>query len=107
MHLEKAVLEPALDHREARHSMPSDAAIAAGFTDRAYLQVSPLFRGLAGDPRMAEAIDRIGQHVARERAARARGRLAAGRAALGGQGIALSTMSRKMPCDCGWAKRWL
>lgn len=45
-----------------------DAAITAGFLDRAYLQVSPFFKPLAGQPRFAEAIDRISQIVARERA---------------------------------------
>ena len=68
MHLEKALLEQALGRRDQAFA-DLDAAIAAGFSDRAYLQVSPLFRGFAGDPRMADAIDRIGQHVARERAA--------------------------------------
>ncbi|MEZ5521546.1 MAG: winged helix-turn-helix domain-containing protein [Dokdonella sp.] len=67
MHLEKALLEQALGRRDQAFA-DLDAAIAAGFSDRAYLQVSPLFRGFAGDPRMADAIDRIGRHVASERA---------------------------------------
>ncbi|ANB17286.1 winged helix-turn-helix domain-containing protein [Dokdonella koreensis] len=44
-----------------------EAAIAAGFSDRAYLQTSPLMRALAGEPRFAAAIDTIGRHVAAER----------------------------------------
>jgi DNA-binding winged helix-turn-helix (wHTH) protein/Flp pilus assembly protein TadD len=53
-------------HSEALDAL--DAAIAAGFLDRAYLQVSPFFKPLADEPRFAAAIDRIGQIVARERA---------------------------------------
>jgi DNA-binding winged helix-turn-helix (wHTH) protein/Flp pilus assembly protein TadD len=67
MFIELAVLQVGLGHREAALDA-IDSAIAAGFSDRAYLQASPLFRALAGEPRMAAAIDRIGQHVAGERA---------------------------------------
>jgi DNA-binding winged helix-turn-helix (wHTH) protein/tetratricopeptide (TPR) repeat protein len=67
MFIELAVLELGLSHREAALDA-IDSAIAAGFSDRAYLQVSPFFRALAGEPRLAAAIDRIGQHVAGERA---------------------------------------
>jgi DNA-binding winged helix-turn-helix (wHTH) protein/Flp pilus assembly protein TadD len=66
MFVELAVLEIGLGHHEAALDA-IDSAITAGFSDRAYLQVSPLFRSLAGEPRMASAIDRIGQHVAGER----------------------------------------
>lgn len=45
-----------------------DAAVDAGFSDRAYLQISPLLRPLAGEPRFASAIDTISQRVAAERA---------------------------------------
>lgn len=67
MHIELAVIalgrglnDEALDAIEA--------AIKAGFLDRAYFQGSPLFKPLANEPRFAAAIDRIGQIVARERA---------------------------------------
>lgn len=66
MFIELGMLELGRARREAALDA-LDAAIAAGFTDRAYLQISPLFHELAGEPRMAAAIDRIGQQVARER----------------------------------------
>lgn len=44
-----------------------EAAIAAGFSDRAYLQTSPLLRPLAAEARFAAAIDTVGRHVAAER----------------------------------------
>ncbi len=64
--LEIAVLELARGNREAA-VVAIDAAIAAGYRDKAYLQASPLFRALAGDPGMARAIDTIGTRVAAER----------------------------------------
>jgi DNA-binding winged helix-turn-helix (wHTH) protein/Flp pilus assembly protein TadD len=67
MTIELALLELGLGHREAALDA-IDSAIKAGFSDRAYLQISPLFHALAGEPRMAAAVDRIGQHVAGERA---------------------------------------
>jgi DNA-binding winged helix-turn-helix (wHTH) protein/tetratricopeptide (TPR) repeat protein len=42
-------------------------AIAAGYSDKAYLQTSPLFHALAGDPGFASAIDMISRRVAAER----------------------------------------
>lgn len=68
MHIELSLLELGNGDRGAALDA-LDAAIDAGFSDRAYLQVSPFFQGLAGEPRLSAAIDRIGQHVARERAA--------------------------------------
>jgi DNA-binding winged helix-turn-helix (wHTH) protein/tetratricopeptide (TPR) repeat protein len=66
MQIERALLELGRGDRVAALDA-LDAAVVAGFSDRACLQVSPFFRALAGEPRMAAAIDRIGQHVARER----------------------------------------
>lgn len=65
--IEIALLELAAGDRSAALDA-LDAAIVAGFSDRAYLQVSPLFKALANEPRFAAAIDAIGQHVAAERA---------------------------------------
>lgn len=67
LHMERVVLEIARGDRAAALDA-LDAAIAAGFCDRALLLASPFFKALAGEPRMAAAIDRISQHVARERA---------------------------------------
>ncbi|HUD41042.1 MAG TPA: winged helix-turn-helix domain-containing protein [Dokdonella sp.] len=53
------------DHAAALDAL--EAAIAAGFSDRAYLQNSPLLRPLAGEARFAAAIDAVGRHVAAER----------------------------------------
>ncbi|MGB0132454.1 winged helix-turn-helix domain-containing protein [Dokdonella sp.] len=67
MHIELAVL--ALGQGAKSRALDElDAAIEAGYLDRAYLQVSPLFKPLVDEPRFAAAIDRIGQIVARERA---------------------------------------
>ncbi|MGB0134461.1 winged helix-turn-helix domain-containing protein [Dokdonella sp.] len=65
--MEVAVLELSLGHRE-RALDALDSAIEAGFVDQAYLQVSPFFIELAGEPRFVAALDAIGRHVARERA---------------------------------------
>ncbi|HEV7775859.1 MAG TPA: winged helix-turn-helix domain-containing protein [Luteibacter sp.] len=64
--LEIAVLELARGNREAAVAA-IDAAIAAGYRDKAYLQTSPLFRALAGDPGMARSIDTISMRIAVER----------------------------------------
>lgn len=65
--LEIVVLQLAAgDHAAALDAL--EAAIAAGFSDRAYLQNSPLLRPLAGEARFAAAIDAVGRHVAAERA---------------------------------------
>lgn len=53
------------------HAAAIDAlrrAVAAGFRDQAWLQTSPLFRPLAGEPGFAEVVDAIGRAVAGERA---------------------------------------
>lgn len=65
--IELVLLELSLGHREQALDA-LDAAIEAGFVDQAYLQISPFFLELAGEPRFAAAVDAIGQHVARERA---------------------------------------
>ncbi len=54
------------DHAAALDAL--EAAIASGFSDRAYLQNSPLLRPLAVEARFAAAIDAVGRHVAAERA---------------------------------------
>lgn len=65
--LEIVVLQLAAgDHAAALDAL--EAAIAAGFSDRAYLQNSPLLRALSGEARFAAAIDAVGRHVAAERA---------------------------------------
>jgi DNA-binding winged helix-turn-helix (wHTH) protein/Flp pilus assembly protein TadD len=64
--LEIAVLELSRGNHEAAVAA-IDAAIAAGYRDKAYLQTSPLFRALADDPGMAHAIDAISTRVAVER----------------------------------------
>jgi hypothetical protein len=43
------------------------AAVAAGYSDRAYLQTSPLWQPLRGLPAFAAAIDAIGRRVAAQR----------------------------------------
>lgn len=67
LHIELVVLELARGDRAAALDA-LEAAVAAGFCDRALLLASPFFKALAGEPRMAASIDRISQHVARERA---------------------------------------
>ncbi|PZQ12876.1 MAG: transcriptional regulator [Rhodanobacter denitrificans] len=64
--LEIVVLQLAAgDHAAALDAL--EAAIASGFSDRAYLQNSPLLRPLAAEARFAAAIDAVGRHVAAER----------------------------------------
>lgn len=64
--IEIALIEMALGERD-RAFAALDAAVASGFRDRAYLQVSPLFRALADDPRFAVLLDSIGTQVAAQR----------------------------------------
>jgi len=64
--LEIVVLQLAAgDHAAALDAL--EAAIASGFSDRAYLQNSPLLRPLAAEARFAAAVDAVGRHVAAER----------------------------------------
>lgn len=65
--LELALLQEARGLRaDALHSV--DAAVQAGYSDRAYLQTSPLLRELASEPAYAAAIDTLSQRVAAQRA---------------------------------------
>lgn len=64
--IEIALIESALGERD-RAFAALDAAVAAGFRDRAYLQVSPLFHPLVDDPRFAALLDAIGTEVAQQR----------------------------------------
>ena len=65
--LELALLQEARGLRaEALRSL--DAAVQAGYSDRAYLQTSPLLHRLAGDPAVAAAIDALSRRVAMQRA---------------------------------------
>ena len=64
--LEIAVLQTALgDTSTAIESLGQ--AVDAGFLDKAYLQVSPLFRPLASQPGFARVIDTITARVDRQR----------------------------------------
>ncbi|MGO4702644.1 tetratricopeptide repeat protein [Dyella sp. 2RAB6] len=66
-YLELALVQEARGlHADALHSV--DAAVQAGYSDRAYLQTSPLLRGLANDPAYAASIDTLSQRVAAQRA---------------------------------------
>jgi hypothetical protein len=42
--------------------------VQGGYSDRAYLQTSPLLRGLANDPAYAASIDTLSRRVAAQRA---------------------------------------
>ncbi len=64
--LEVAVLELAHDDKDAA-VVAIAHAVDAGFRDRAYLQVSPLFRKLAGDAGFERQLARITDDVARQR----------------------------------------
>lgn len=65
--LELAMLQDARGMRaDALRSV--DAAVRTGYSDRAYLQTSPLLHGLAGEPAYATAIDTLSQRVAAQRA---------------------------------------
>ena len=64
--LEIAILE--LAHGNRNGAVAAIArAIDAGYRDRAYLQVSPLFAALAGDPDFARQLARINDDVTRQR----------------------------------------
>lgn len=66
-YLELALLQEARGLRtDALHSV--DAAVQAGYSDRAYLQTSPLLRGLANEPAYAASIDALSRRVAAQRA---------------------------------------
>ena len=66
-YLELALLQEARGlHADALHAV--DAAVQAGYSDRAYLQTSPLLRGLAGEPAYAASIDALSRRVAAQRA---------------------------------------
>lgn len=65
--LELATLQLARGHR-ADALATVTAAVQAGYSDRAYLQVSPLLRPLADDPAYAAAIDTISHRMAEQRA---------------------------------------
>ncbi|PWK92591.1 DNA-binding winged helix-turn-helix (wHTH) protein [Fulvimonas soli] len=66
-HLELALLQEARGRRaDALRSVAT--AVQAGYSDRAYLQASPLLRGLAGEPAYAASIDALSRRVAAQRA---------------------------------------
>ncbi|UHQ22839.1 winged helix-turn-helix domain-containing protein [Lysobacter sp. 5GHs7-4] len=67
LHLELAMLELARQRPDAAVAA-LDAAVAAGYRDRAYLQASPLFAALHGDPAFARVLARIDTDMARQRA---------------------------------------
>lgn len=63
--LELAMLQMARGRR-AEALATIQAAVDAGYSDRIYLQISPLLRPLAGEPAYAEAVDAISRRVARQ-----------------------------------------
>ena len=66
-YLELALLQDARgQHADALRSV--DAAVQGGYSDRAYLQTSPLWRGFASDPAYAASIDTLSRRVAAQRA---------------------------------------
>ena len=65
--LELALLQDARGQRADALGSITDA-VREGYSDRAYLQTSPLLRGLAGEPAYAEAIDALSRRVAAQRA---------------------------------------
>lgn len=67
VHLELAMLELARQQPAAAVAA-LDAAVDAGYRDRAYLQASPLFAALRGDPGYARVLARIDADIARQRA---------------------------------------
>lgn len=67
VHLELAMLELARQQPVAA-AAALDAAVTAGYRDRAYLQASPLFAALRGDPGYARVLARIDADIARQRA---------------------------------------
>jgi DNA-binding winged helix-turn-helix (wHTH) protein/Tfp pilus assembly protein PilF len=95
--LEVAVLQTALGDRPAalaalRH------AIDAGFLDRACLEASPFFQPLRTEPGFAQVLTTITQRIDEQRA------VVLTSICPGPYGSALSTKSRKISFDCGWAK---
>lgn len=67
VYLELAMLELARQQPAAAVAA-LDAAVDAGYRDRAYLQASPLFAELRGDPGYARVLARIDADIARQRA---------------------------------------
>lgn len=67
LYLELALLELARRQPEAAVAALDDA-VDAGYRDRAYLQASPLFRALHGDPGYARVLARIDADIAAQRA---------------------------------------
>jgi len=65
--LELALLQLARGQRDAALATIG-GAVDAGYSDRAYLELSPLLRPLAGEPAFSGAIDRINRRVAKQRA---------------------------------------
>ncbi|SFR95983.1 Tetratricopeptide repeat-containing protein [Dyella sp. OK004] len=65
--LELAMLQLARGQR-AEALATITAAVQAGYSDRAYLQTSPLLRPLTGEPAYATAIDTISRRMAEQRA---------------------------------------
>lgn len=64
--LEIALLHDRLSDRESA-LIAIAAAVDAGFSDRNYLLVSPLFRDIKREPAFAEQIDRVSRRIAHER----------------------------------------
>lgn len=65
--LELALLQEARGQRADALRSVTDA-VREGYSDRAYLQASPLLRALAGEPAYPEAIDTLSRRVAAQRA---------------------------------------
>lgn len=66
-YLELALLQDARGlHADALRSV--DTAVQGGYSDRAYLQTSPLLRNLANDPAYAASSDTLSRRVAAQRA---------------------------------------
>jgi DNA-binding winged helix-turn-helix (wHTH) protein/tetratricopeptide (TPR) repeat protein len=65
--LELVLLEWARgQHKEAMETL--SAAVQTGYVDRAYLQTSPLFQPMTGEPAYAAAIDTISRRIAAQHA---------------------------------------
>jgi hypothetical protein len=65
--LELAMLQQARGQRDQAAATVAKA-VADGYSDRAYLQISPLLQPLADHPTYAAAIDTISRHAATQRA---------------------------------------
>ena len=65
--LELALLQDARGQRDDALRSVADA-VREGYSDRFYLQTSPLLHGLAGEPAYAQAIDALSRRVAAQRA---------------------------------------